>query len=144
MQKSFLRTPTSTNEVEHLPGLTGVYKNDTGMSLYFDPPFFRMTGKDETVSGGFSTYTLGTDILDLRVTNENGIVIDRRCYSFDFIEERRETEIVRRLVLRPGEIHRNGFRPTDDSPLVFHQREVIQDETEEQENQVQNEDRQGG
>ncbi len=130
MQKSFLRTPQSTNAVEGMPSLTGIYKNDSGLSIYFDPPKFRLVEKGETIRGGFSTYSFGTDILELRVVDKNGVIEERRCYSFDFIEERREEEIVRRLILRPGEIERKGFRPTDSNPLVFHQREVIQDESE--------------
>jgi hypothetical protein len=146
MQKSFLRSPQNSNAVDGMPSLTGIYKNDSGQSIYFDPPNFRLEEEDETVRGGFSTYTLGTDILELRVVDKNGVVEERRCYSFDFIEERREEEIVRRLILRPGEIVRKGFRPTESNPLVFHQREVIQDKSGEtgQEDAPEEEDKAEG
>jgi hypothetical protein len=146
MQKSFLRSPQNSNAVDGMPRLTGIYKNDSGQSIYFDPPQFRLEEEDETVRGGFSTYTLGTDILELRVVDKNGVVEERRCYSFDFIEERREEEIVRRLILRPGEIVRKGFRPTESNPLVFHQREVIQDKSGEtgQEDAPEEEDKAEG
>ncbi|MFO7848523.1 MAG: hypothetical protein R6V67_01065, partial [Spirochaetia bacterium] len=86
---------------------------------------------DETISGGFSTYSFGTDILELRVVDDKGIVEERRTYSFDFLEEKSENEILRRLVLRPGKVVRTGFTTSDENPLIFHQREVIEDETDE-------------
>jgi hypothetical protein len=128
MQKSFLRLPLNMQENVARPGLTGMYRNDSGMSFFFDPPYFTLHENNETIRGGFSTYTFGTDILDLRILDDNGLVVDRRTYSFDFIEEESETEILRRLVLRPGRVERTGFIPTDSKALIFQQREIIQDE----------------
>ncbi len=133
MRKSFLRSPGSENALDGMPALTGIYKNDAGSTFYFDPPHFRLEEGEETIRGGFSTYNLGTDILELRIVDENGVIEGRRCYSFDFIEERTDDEILRRLVLRPGTIERKGFKPTEGTPLIFHQREVIQDESSTQE-----------
>ncbi|MFP4268705.1 MAG: hypothetical protein ACLFQW_11970, partial [Spirochaetaceae bacterium] len=132
MQDNFLRTSGSDDSIEGMPKLSGVYKNDGGDSFYFDSPNFRLEDGDKTVSGGFSTYSMGTDILELRVVDEKGIVEERRTYSFDFTEEQRENEILRRLVLRPGKIVRSGFTSSGENPLIFHQREVIEDESEDQ------------
>ncbi len=128
MQKSFLRLPMNMHENIDRPGLTGMYRNDSGMSFYFDPPYFTLHDNNESIRGGFSTYTFGTDILDLRIIDDKGLVVDRQSYSFDFIEEEKETEILRRLVLRPGRVERTGFIPTDSKALIFQQREIIQDE----------------
>ncbi|MFO7848572.1 MAG: pallilysin-related adhesin [Spirochaetia bacterium] len=132
MKDNFLRKSRSDESVEGMPTLSGVYKNDGGDTFYFDSPNFRLEGGDETVRGGFSTYALGTDILELRVVNENNIIEERRIYSFDFQEEQSENEIVRKLVMRPGKVVRTGFEPSDENPLIFHQREVIEDETDEE------------
>lgn len=131
MQKSFLRLENNENAVKDMPTLTGVYKNDAGTTFYFDPPRFRLEEEGKTIRGGFSTYRMGADILELKVVDEKGLVQERRCYSFDYLEERKENAILRKLVLRPGEILRTGFFPHDDAtPLIFQQREVIEEEEE--------------
>jgi len=112
----------------HLPTLTGVYKNDIGDEITFDPPYFTLERNGVQQSGGFSVYSMGSDVLELRVMNSQGIVVERLSYSFDYFEEQKSNEIIRRIVLVPGKIGVNGFKMGEKQPIRYEQVEKIEDQ----------------
>ncbi|MCF7914295.1 MAG: pallilysin-related adhesin [Spirochaetaceae bacterium] len=130
LQSTFLSSSPSYGEEgnAHLPRLTGVYESDVGDKLTFDPPYFTLERDGVQHSGGFSVYSMGSDVLELKVLSSQGIVVERLCYSFDYFEERKSNEITRRIVLVPGKIGVNGFIPTEKQPLRYEQVEKIEDQ----------------
>lgn len=128
LQNTFLASaPTNSSSKEHLPTLTGVYESDIGDEITFEPPYFTLERDGVQYEGGFSVYSMGSDILELKIMNSHGIVVERRCYSFDYFEEKKSNEITRRLILLPGKIGVNGFIPTEKQPIRYEQVEKIEE-----------------
>ncbi len=128
LQSTFLASyPRNRNSKEHLPRLTGVYESDVGDEINFEPPYFTLERDGEQHEGGFSVYSMGSDILELKIMNNHGIVVERRCYSFDYFEEKKSNEIIRRLILLPGKIGVHGFTPTEKQPIRYEQVEKIEE-----------------
>lgn len=130
-QQSLLARSGDPVGKDHLPSLTGLYKSDTNPDIYFDPPYFRYREGQDPAHGGFSVYSMGEDILELRFLSENGITEGRRRFSFDFSEQRKSNEIVRRLILTPGKLGVNGFKPSGKEPIRYEQVEIIDEDGEE-------------
>ncbi|GEM_PF-1075395 len=129
LQKTFLSSyGASVNDKEFLPKLKGVYQSDVGDELTFDPPYFTLEEDGELYKGGFSVYSMGSDILELKIMNTHGIVVERRCYSFDYFEEKKSNEIVRRLIVLPGKIGVSGYTPTAKQPIRYEQVEKIEEQ----------------
>jgi len=132
-QQSLLaRSSDQDNARDHLPTLTGLYKSDTHPNIYFDPPYFRYREEQNNKRGGFSVYSMGHDILELRFLNKKGITEGRRRYSFDYLEQQKNDEIVRRLILTPGKLGVHGFEPTSNEPIRYEQVEIIDNQEEEE------------
>lgn len=131
LQESFLQIPVSrqTSQSE-MPKLMGVFHSDEGNEIIFNPPQFTLEREGETIRGGFSVYNMGSDILELRVLNNHGIPVDRMCYSFDYFEEKKNNEIIRRLFLLPGDIGLHGFIPRSKQPIRYEQVEQIEEDSE--------------
>jgi hypothetical protein len=127
-RNSLLARSGNPEGTDHLPALTGLYKSDTHPNIYFDPPYFRYREGSDPAHGGFSVYSMGEDILELRFLNKNGITEGRRRYSFDFSAEKKNNEIVRRLILTPGKLGVNGFKPTSNEPIRYEQVEIVGEE----------------
>src|SRR6056297_3626904 len=130
LQSTFLSSyPSYSDEGRsHLPTLTGVYKNDIGDEITFDPPYFTLERNGVQQSGGFSVYSMGSDVLELKIMNSQGIVVERLSYSFDYFEEQKSNEIIRRIVLVPGKIGVNGFKMGEKQPIRYEQVEKIEDQ----------------
>ncbi len=128
LQNTFLASsPSNGSDKEHLPRLSGVYKSDVGDEINFEPPNFTLERDGNQHEGGFSVYSMGSDILELKVMNRHGIVVERLCYSFNYSEEKKSNEIIRRLILLPGKIGVNGFSPTEKQPIRYEQVEKIEE-----------------
>lgn len=128
VQRSFL--PADFNEQEsqsHLPRLTGVYRSDEGYKILFDPPMFSLEEENSTLRGGFSLYNMGNDIMELKVLNSHGIAVERRIFSFDYYEEQKNNEIIRRLFLLPGTLGVHGFRPSSKQLIRYEQIELLEE-----------------
>lgn len=131
LKRSFLPSSLAEQNAQSgLPSLTGIYRSDEGNEIYFDPPLFTLTRQDESLQGGFSVYNMGSDILELKVLDVHGIPVERLCYSFDYYEEKKSTEITRRLFLLPGIIGVHGFEPSSKQPIRFEQVEQIEEQTD--------------
>ncbi len=130
LQSTFLSSYPSYGDEgnSHLPTLTGVYKSDVGDEITFDPPYFTLERDGVQQSGGFSVYSMGSDVLELKVLNSQGIVVERLCYAFDYFEEQKSNEIIRRIVLVPGKIGVNGFKLGEKQPIRYEQVEKIEDQ----------------
>ena len=130
LQTTFLSTAPSFGDDGngHLPRLTGVYESDVGDTLTFEPPYFTLERNGVQRSGGFSVYSMGSDVLELKILNSQGIVVERLCYSFDYFEEQKSNEIIRRIVLVPGKIGVNGFKLGEKQPIRYEQVEKIEDQ----------------
>jgi hypothetical protein len=104
-----------------------VYRSDEGYKILFDPPMFSLEEENSTLRGGFSLYNMGNDIMELKVLNSHGIAVERRIFSFDYYEEQKNNEIIRRLFLLPGTLGVHGFRPSSKQLIRYEQIELLEE-----------------
>jgi len=129
LKKSFLPSSLADQDAQSgLPLLTGLYRSDEGNEIFFDTPVFTLNRQEDSIRGGFSIYNMGSDILELKILNTHGIPVDRMCFSFDYYEENKGNEIIRRLFLLPGKIGIHGFRPSTKQPIRYEQIEYLEEQ----------------
>jgi hypothetical protein len=116
----------------HPVELQGLYKSDDGMEIFFAPPRFTLTDGDRELHGGFATFRVESEILQLKAVRRNGLVQETRTYRIEYNEEKDETRILRTLVLQPGELGVYGFVPSLSDPIKLDQIEILEDTDEEQ------------
>jgi len=109
-----------------LPALTGQYISDSGDLMEFYGSEFHMRTSYADFSGGFAVYSADTDILDLKIVDEAGIVTETQTFSMDFQEEEKDRTIERTLVLTPGKLSIFGFRASNTEYFRFVQTETLE------------------
>jgi hypothetical protein len=90
--------------------LSGLYKNDNGVEIYFSSPRFTMKENGVETSGGFVVYTFDDDILELKTLKNNGLVDSVRTFRLGYSEERQGKQILRNLLLQPAEARSTGIQ----------------------------------
>ena len=118
--------------------LSGVFTNESGVSVVFDEPRFQYRDDGGERNGGYALYYSGAGynrnlILELVFLSDAGLIEERRVYKLDYLEEQREQEIIRTLYLIPGRVGVRGFVPDDEGFIQYEQIETIdtaQDEAE--------------
>ena len=113
---------------EVTPFLEGHYLSDAGSDFFFNEPQFTLKGNDDDLSGGFSIYNANATVLELKVLNKAGLVVDSRRYKLDYSEEKRDNKIFRTLHLTPGIVGIYGFEPTSEEFVRFEQIESVDPE----------------
>jgi hypothetical protein len=131
LQAELLHTRRSEVRM-HPVELQGLYKSDEGMEIYFDPPRFTLTEGEQELHGGFATFRVQSEILQLKVVRRNGLVQETRTYRMAYSEERDETRILRTLELKPGELGVYGFTPSLSDAVKLDQIEILEDAEEAQ------------
>lgn len=116
----------------HPVELQGLYKSDEGMEIVFDRPHFTLSEGERELHGGFATFHMESDILQLKVVRRNGLVQETRTYRMELSEERDETRVLRTLELQPGELGVYGFTPSLSDPIKLDQIEILEDTDDEQ------------
>ncbi|MFP3959784.1 MAG: pallilysin-related adhesin [Spirochaetaceae bacterium] len=120
--------------------LSGLYSNESGTEIFFASPRFTMRTEDEELQGGFAAYHLNDDVLRLKITNENGLVVDNRTYAFDYSENVTDRRIVRRLELTPARVRVTGVEPTSNETITLEQTEELEDDEEGENGEAEGED----
>jgi hypothetical protein len=107
LQTSFFDSRSSGVKIDTLK-ISGIYRNEGGIELYFAAPHFTLRENGRTISGGYVIYSFNGEILELKILKENGLVDSTRTYKIHFIEEIRGNQIVRNLTLQPVTVSSRG------------------------------------
>jgi len=106
-------------------GPSGFYRNEHGLEINFDPPFFTKVENGVKTTGSASIYELGGMILQLKTLDENGRSQKVENYLFTKSEENRDLRTVRTLKLFPGKLSIEGFEPYNQDFIKLEQIEVL-------------------
>ncbi|MFP4483687.1 MAG: pallilysin-related adhesin [Spirochaetaceae bacterium] len=135
LQRSMVRQPSEKAPSPDF-SLTGLYRNEGGLEIFFSPPQFTMRGDDRgELRGGFSLYLLDRPVLQLKVLTENGLVKDRYTYAVSYDEERSADRIVRTIELQPARVRIDGVQLSGEETLRLEQIEEIEEEESEEEDE---------
>jgi hypothetical protein len=121
-----LSSPSADNR--EIPQLSGFYFSDVGNELYFEDSYFQLKEGDAIVQGGYAVYFAGSQVLELRVLNNAGLVVESRRYKIDFSQEMQEDKVYRTLYLVPGVVGIYGFEATEDNYIQYEQIEAVNTE----------------
>ncbi len=124
--RSISRPPDGKEDVLDL---SGAFYSDEGNELTFKDNKFVLLENGKVLQGGYATYSAAVPVLELRIINSAGIIIESRRYRYTFAEERRDGKIFKTLTLIPGIVGIYGFESTSDTLLRFEQ--IISAEEEE-------------
>ena len=105
--------------------LTGLYRDDTGQSINFEPPRFTWQAAEERLSGAFTVYSLGQLVIVFKVVSTAGVTRELRTYTADYREQRRGERLLRSLVLRPATLAITGVTRIGATALHFEQVEIL-------------------
>ena len=130
LQRTMVRQPAEKAPSPDF-SLTGLYRNESGLELFFSPPQFTMRGDERgELRGGFALYLLDRPVLQLKVLTDSGLVKDRYTYAVSYSEERSADRIVRTIALEPAEIRIDGVQLAGEEMLRLEQIEEIDEEEE--------------
>jgi hypothetical protein len=90
--------------------LSGLYRNEGGMEIYFSSPRFTMRENGVESSGGFVVYAFDDDILELKALKNSGLVDSVRTFRLTYTEEKQGRQILRNLLLQPAEVRSTGVQ----------------------------------
>ena len=106
--------------------LSGLYTGDSGVEIFFSAPFFTLREDGEEERGGFALYELDGLVLQLKLLDSAGRVVETRTYRAELSEEAGESRVVRRLVLREAEPTIEGVATVDELPIRLEQIEEVE------------------
>jgi hypothetical protein len=109
-------------------GLAGLFKNENKVEIYFDRPYFTMREDGLELSGGYSVFSIGEDILELKILEENGLTREMRTYKIDLEEVVQEESTIRTLVLTPVTLNIGGI--IEEGVSIIQLQQIIQDQSE--------------
>ncbi|MEW5816119.1 MAG: pallilysin-related adhesin [Spirochaetota bacterium] len=108
--------------------LSGKYSSDTGDEIFFDFPNFIFIEGNIELKGGYSVYSIGDQILELKVLKKNGLLEEKRRYKLNYKKVRTENKIIHTCTLLRGNVGIYGFEPTSDKAITFEQIETVDDQ----------------
>ena len=109
--------------------LAGLYRDNTGQSIEFEPPHFTWQTANDRVSGTYTAYSLGQPVLVFKVMSTAGVTRELRTYTVDYQERRSGEQLLRSLVLRPARLAITGVTGVGAAALHFEQLEILDAET---------------
>ncbi|MDR1626154.1 MAG: pallilysin-related adhesin [Spirochaetia bacterium] len=109
LQESFIAGGRKKVRISSV-ALSGLYRNEEGVEIYFSSPRFTMKENGVQTSGGFVVYAFDGDVLELKVLKNNGLVDSLRTFSLGYSEERQGKRLLRNLVLQPAELRSTGVQ----------------------------------
>lgn len=80
---------------------------------------------NQVFTGGFYLFDNGLKIAEFKMLDKNNLVENILTYKYDYFEEMSEIEIIRTIILIPGEITIKGFIPTGEQFVRYIQIEQI-------------------
>ncbi len=105
--------------------LRGSYLSDVGERLVFRGNEFELEEAGVTLRGFFSIYSVGVPILELKIRERSGVIVESRRYRMTYEEESRDNRVYRTILLEPGVIGVYGFEATGDGYTRYEQIEQI-------------------
>ena len=105
--------------------LTGLYRDNSGQSINFEPPRFTWQAGEERLSGAYAVYSLGQLVIVFKVMSAAGVTREVRTYTADYGEQRRGERLLRSLVLRPATLTITGVTGIGATALHFEQVEIL-------------------
>jgi len=126
IQRDLIREYRSTPGDNDIPILAGYYKSDTGAEIFFNTPNFNLFDKGKQITGGFYLINNGLKIAEFRILDKNKILKNTLVYKYDFFTESNDIEIIRTLILIPGELTIQGFVPSGEQFTRYTQIEQIE------------------
>jgi hypothetical protein len=106
--------------------LKGIYRDDQGTEIIFDPPHFTWIGDKRQFSGGFAVINLDKTVLYLKGLDENGLPVQEATYIMEFTEKKEGQTVRRTLSLLAGRMGVHGAEPLTEQKRVFVQKESIE------------------
>ncbi|MDR1932063.1 MAG: pallilysin-related adhesin [Spirochaetales bacterium] len=88
--------------------LSGLYRNESGMEIYFSSPRFTMRENGKESAGGYVVYSFDGDILEMKALKNNGLVDSVKTFRISYQEEKQGKQILRNLLLQPAEVRSTG------------------------------------
>lgn len=89
--------------------LNGLYRNESGLEIYFSSPNLTLRENGKELSGGYVVYNLGENILEMKIMKNSGLVDSERTYRLQFTEQIQGPKIVRDIVLQPAVVTISGM-----------------------------------
>jgi len=126
IQRDLIRDYRSTPGDSTIPILSGYYKSDTGAEIFFNTSNFKLMEKGEQITGGFYLVNNGLKIAEFKILDKNKILKKTLVYKYDFFKESNDIEIIRTLILIPGELTIQGFVPSGEQFTRYTQIEQIE------------------
>jgi hypothetical protein len=90
--------------------LSGLYRGEGGVEIYFSSPRFTMRENGRESSGGYVVYGFDGEILELKILKNNGLVDSVRTYKLTYQEEKQGNQVLRNLLLQPAEVRSTGVQ----------------------------------
>ena len=125
IQKDLIDEFRSVSKETSIPVLSGYYISDTGDEFLFNSPNFILKMGNQVFTGGFYLFDNGLKIAEFKMLDKNNLVENILTYKYDYFEEMSEIEIIRTIILIPGEITIKGFIPTGEQFVRYIQIEQI-------------------
>jgi hypothetical protein len=132
IQKKIINDFQDNTNGSSIPVLSGYYTSDTGDEIYFNTPNYTLKTDNSTVSGGYYLFDNGLKIAEFKVLDKNNIARETLSYKYDYFETNSEVEIIRTIILIPGDLTIKGFVPKGEQFIRFVQVEQIEREETEQ------------
>ncbi len=133
IQKDLIGEFRSISNKSNVPVLSGYYKSDTGDEFSFNSPHFTLKSGNKLLKGGYYLFNNGHKIAEFKMLDENNLVENILTYKYDYFEEISDIEIIRTIILIPGELTIKGFIPSGEQFIRYIQIEQIErNETETQ------------
>jgi hypothetical protein len=126
IQRDLISDFRSNSSESNIPVLSGYYRSDTGDEIFFNTPDYTLKTDDQIINGGFYLFDNGLKIAEFKSLNENNLVQNTQSYKYDYFEELNETEIIRTIILIPGNLTITGFIPSGEHFIRFLQIEQIE------------------
>lgn len=126
IQKDLIGEFRSVSNESNVPVLSGYYKSDTGDEFSFNSPNFTLKTGNKLLKGGFYLFDNGHKIAEFKMLDKNNLVENILTYKYDYFEEISEIEIIRTIILIPGELTIKGFIPSGEQFIRYIQIEQIE------------------
>ena len=126
IQRDLIRDFRSSSADTDVPVLSGHYRSDTGDEIFFNTPDYTLKTENNILNGGFYLFDNGLKIAEFRILDKNNLVENTLSYKYDYFEETNGTEIIRTIILIPGNLTITGFVPTGENFIRFLQTEQIE------------------
>jgi hypothetical protein len=123
VRRNLAAEPGSPVRLSGIP-LSGLYRNESGFEIYFSSPNLTIQEHGKKYSGGYALYSVGADVLEIRILKENGLLQEKRSYVIEYTEETDDLRTVRSIELMPAVVSVNGVEILGKGSIKLEQIEI--------------------